>query len=149
MEILRLGGNLLTGDIPSELGNLANLQELYLHVNEWVIGFCVDISYCFLWSISTKEYSLPAVSLTRVYLTGYVHCGRAIFTHSGLIVRLGNLQRRIVTNLVVRNASVTTVSSFPMEGIQTKTTPSKLPNQKTYSKERLYPVETFLELHLP
>jgi hypothetical protein len=34
MEILRLGGNLLTGDIPPELANMSNLQALYLHANE-------------------------------------------------------------------------------------------------------------------
>ena len=34
LEYLRLGGNLLTGSIPSELGNLLNLQELYFQVNE-------------------------------------------------------------------------------------------------------------------
>ena len=34
MEILRLGGNLLTGTVPSELAKMVKLQELYLHVNE-------------------------------------------------------------------------------------------------------------------
>lgn len=34
MEKLRLGGNILTGSIPSQLANMANLQELYLQVNE-------------------------------------------------------------------------------------------------------------------
>lgn len=34
MEILRLGGNLLTGNIPSELADMTNLQALYLHANE-------------------------------------------------------------------------------------------------------------------
>lgn len=36
MEIIRMGGNLLTGNIPLELADLMNLQELYLHANEWV-----------------------------------------------------------------------------------------------------------------
>ena len=34
MEILRLGGNLLTGTIPSELADMIKLQQLYLHANE-------------------------------------------------------------------------------------------------------------------
>ena len=34
LEILRLGGNLLTGIIPPQLGNLQTLEELYLHANE-------------------------------------------------------------------------------------------------------------------
>ena len=34
LEILRLGGNLLTGTIPLQLGKLSTLHELYLHVNE-------------------------------------------------------------------------------------------------------------------
>ena len=34
LEILRLGGNLLTGTIPTQLGGLTMLQELYLNVNE-------------------------------------------------------------------------------------------------------------------
>jgi hypothetical protein len=34
MEILSFGGNLLTGNIPTELAGLTNMQALYLHANE-------------------------------------------------------------------------------------------------------------------
>ena len=34
LETLDLGGNQLTGDIPTELGSLSNLQGLYLYDNE-------------------------------------------------------------------------------------------------------------------